>query len=126
MNIPFKLIILDEADMMTSEAQTALRRIMETKSKLCRFILICNYSNKIIPPIQSRCVTFKFKLVDEMDVIKHLSNICELEGVKYQEEAFELDQDEKMDKYQQVKGSIACTSMYGSFFRDQSNVPWLF
>mgnify|MGYP000866023692 CR=1 FL=1 len=87
MDIPFKLIILDEADMMTSEAQTALRRIMETKSKLCRFILICNYSNKIIPPIQSRCVTFKFKLVDEVDVIKHLSNICELEGVKYQEEA---------------------------------------
>ncbi len=88
--IPFKLIILDEADMMTSEAQTALRRIMEINSRVARFILICNYLTRIISPIQSRCAIFRFRGIPKEDVIKYLERICQNEGVKYEEGVLEL------------------------------------
>lgn len=88
--IPFKLVILDEADMMTSEAQTALRRIMEINSGVTRFILICNYLTRIISPIQSRCAIFRFRGIPREDVIKYLARICDEEGVKYTEDVLEL------------------------------------
>ncbi len=80
--IPFKIIILDEADEMTSDAQTALRRIIEDTAKVCRFILIANNISKIISPIQSRCATFKFTTIPEDDVIEHLKTICKKEKIK--------------------------------------------
>ena len=79
---PFKLIILDEADEMTNDAQTALRRIIEDTAKFCRFILIANNISKIIDPIQSRCATFKFTSIPEEDVIARLSEIAKKEKVK--------------------------------------------
>ena len=80
--IPFKIIILDEADEMTSDAQTALRRIIEDTAKVCRFILIANNVSKIIDPIQSRCATFKFTSVREEDIINRLEVIAKKEKVK--------------------------------------------
>jgi len=80
--IPFKIIILDEADEMTSDAQTALRRIIEDASKICRFILIANNVSKIIEPLQSRCASFKFTSVSGEDVITRLEEIAKTEKVK--------------------------------------------
>ncbi|HET7390568.1 MAG TPA: replication factor C small subunit [Nitrososphaeraceae archaeon] len=86
-DVSFRIIILDEADEMTSEAQTALRRIIEDSSKTTRFIIICNYLSQIIEPIQSRCVVFRFMRLAKEDVIGYLKMICEKEGVKYEEKA---------------------------------------
>jgi len=80
--IPFKIIILDEADEMTADAQTALRRIIEDTAKYCRFILIANNISKIIQPIQSRCAIFKFSTIPEKDVISHLKDIAKKEKIK--------------------------------------------
>ena len=76
-DIPFKILILDEADNMTAPAQQALRRTMEKYTKNCRMVLICNYSNKIIPPIQSRCVVFRFSSLNKDDIkerVKFIAN----------------------------------------------------
>ena len=81
-DVPFKIIILDEADEMTSDAQTALRRIIEDTAKICRFILIANNISKIIDPIQSRCAIFKFTSVPKEDVISRLAEIAKKEKVK--------------------------------------------
>ena len=84
---PYRIIILDEADEMTSEAQTALRRIIEDSSKTTRFIIICNYLSQIIEPIQSRCAVFHFTNLSNKDVIDHLQTICKHEKVKYEDVA---------------------------------------
>lgn len=83
----FRMIILDEADEMTSEAQTALRRIIEDSSKTTRFIIICNYLSQIIDPIQSRCVVFRFKRIPREEVEEYLKSLCREEGVRYEDKA---------------------------------------
>jgi len=80
--IPFKILILDEADNMTSDAQQALRRTMERFTETCRFILIANYSGKIIEPIQSRCAPFRFTFLSKEDQDAYLSRIVTQEKVK--------------------------------------------
>ncbi len=87
--IPFKIIILDEADNMTSDAQQALRRLMELYSTSTRFILIANYPSKIIDPIQSRCAFFRFQPLKKEDVVDRLRYIADVEGVDYDLEALE-------------------------------------
>ncbi|MFH1365718.1 MAG: replication factor C small subunit [archaeon] len=89
-NVPFKVIFLDEADALTPEAQQALRRTMENYSATCRFVLSCNYSSKIIDPIQSRCALFRFKLLEKKDVDKYLRRIAEKEKISISPEAMEI------------------------------------
>ncbi len=87
--IPFKILILDEADNMTGDAQQALRRTMERFTETCRFILICNYSGKIIEPIQSRCAPFRFSYLRREDHDGYLRSIIEKENIKLSNEGFD-------------------------------------
>lgn len=88
-NIPFKIVLLDEADNMTADAQQALRRLMEMYTATTRFILIANYPSKIIEPIQSRCAVFRFTPLPKEELIGRLKWICEKEKVEYEEDALE-------------------------------------
>ncbi len=87
--IPFKIIILDEADNMTADAQQALRRTMELFTATCRFILIANYPSKIIEPIQSRAAFFRFTPLSREDVVARLKWIADQEKVEYDVKALE-------------------------------------
>ncbi len=89
-NVSFKVIFLDEADALTPEAQQALRRTMENYSATCRFILSCNYSSKIIDPIQSRCAIFRFKLLEKKDIEKVINHIAQKENLTITPEAIEI------------------------------------
>jgi len=88
-DIPFKIVLLDEADNMTADAQQALRRLMELYSANTRFILAANYPSKIIDPIQSRCAFFRFTPLNKEDVVSRLKYIADNEKVKYVEDALE-------------------------------------
>ena len=78
----FQIIILDEADLLTNDAQSALRRIIEDNSSQTRFCIICNYVSKIIDPIVSRCAKFRFNALSEESQINHLNEIAKEENMK--------------------------------------------
>jgi len=86
-NAPFKIIYLDECDALTKEAQQALRRTMENFTKTCRFILSCNFSSKIIEPIQSRCAIFRFKPLKGEYIDDILKDIAKKEKIKLHDDA---------------------------------------
>ena len=87
--VSFKILIMDEADSLTSAAQHALRRTMEIYTRTCRFCLIGNYSENIIDPIQSRCSIFRFSPLDEKDMKTYIMNIVENEQVEIIEEGLD-------------------------------------
>jgi len=81
-DIPFKILILDEADNMTSDAQQALRRTMERYTETCRFIMCANYSGKIIEPIQSRCAPFRFSFLPREEHENYIKHIADCEAIQ--------------------------------------------
>lgn len=83
----FKILFLDEADALTTDAQAALRRTMESYAMTCRFILSCNYSSKIIDPIQSRCAIYRFRPLQKDAIATMVSRIAQTEGLTLTEEA---------------------------------------
>jgi replication factor C small subunit len=87
--VGFKIIFLDEADALTGDAQSALRRTMEKYAATCRFVLSCNYSSKIIEPIQSRCALFRFKRVKNDDVKAMLRRIAKEEKLEVSADGLE-------------------------------------
>jgi len=84
-NVPFKVVFLDECDALTPEAQQALRRTMERFSNVCRFILSCNYSSRLIEPIQSRTAVFRFRALKEDEALIYLKNVTEKEKITAEE-----------------------------------------
>ncbi len=89
-DVPFKMIFLDEADALTREAQQALRRTMEDYTNTVRFCLSCNYSSKILGPIQSRCAVFRFKPLPKKVISKLISKIAKKEKIKISKDALEF------------------------------------
>ncbi len=87
--VGFKILFLDEADNLTSEAQGSLRRMMERYSAACRFVLSCNYSSRIIDPIQSRCAVFRFRNFTPAQIDGQLRRIAEAEKVRVDPTAIE-------------------------------------
>lgn len=87
---PFKILILDEADAMTPDAQSALRKIMEETSNVTRFCLICNYVDKIIEPIISRCMQYRFIPIDNKNMISRLKFISKKENIDIDEHIYDL------------------------------------
>lgn len=85
--MPFRIVILDEADALTQEAQQALRRTMESFTEISRFVLICNWSSKIIEPIQSRCAVFRFRALGEDDIKSYIKKISDNEKLKIDDKA---------------------------------------
>ena len=97
--VSFKILIMDEADHLTSDAQHALRRTMEIYTKTCRFCLIGNYSENIIDPIQSRCSVFRFSPLEEPDLKKYIQIIADKENLDIVDEGLDAI-------YQSAKGDV--------------------
>ncbi len=112
-NVPFKILVLDEADNMTSDAQQALRRTMEKYTRTCRFILIGNYSSKIIEPIQSRCSIFRFPPLSQADVNKQLKNIAKKEKAILSEEGIKAILDSAEGDMRKSINILQAAAAYG-------------
>lgn len=113
-----KIVILDEADFLTNESQTALRNILESFSRNTRFILTCNYLQKIINPIQSRCILVKFDNIKKEDVLKRLEYICKNENIPYEIPALEKIIDQtgtdiraSINKIEQLKDGVLLSNI---------------
>lgn len=112
-NVPFKVILLDEADNMTADAQQALRRTMELYTESTRFILACNYLSKIIEPIQSRTALFRFYPLKKEDVVNRLLYIVKNEKVDYDQKALETIYDITLGDMRKSINILQAAAAYG-------------
>jgi replication factor C small subunit len=112
-DVPFKVVLLDEADNMTADAQQALRRTMELYTQTTRFVLACNYLSKIIEPIQSRTALFRFYPLKKEDVVNRLAYIAKNEGVEYDEKALETIYDITQGDMRKSINILQAASAYG-------------
>ena len=111
---PYKIIILDEADSMTKDAQSALRRTMEKSGRSTKFCLICNYVSRIIEPITSRCAKFRFKPLAREILMKRLELICEEEKVKVDDDGMEaIIQTSEGDLRKAITSLQSCARLKG-------------
>jgi replication factor C subunit 2/4 len=112
---PFKIIILDEADTMTKDAQGALRRTIETFSNVTRFCLVCNYVSRIIEPLASRCAKMRFVSLDTKSMQGRLNMIAKAENVTYKMEVYDKILDcSKGDMRRAVTLLQSCVNFYGA------------
>ena len=117
-----KVIILDECDYLTPNAQAALRNLMETFSKHCRFILTCNYVERIIDPIQSRCQSYKVVPPKRVDVARHLVHILKQESVEYELDDIRLVTDASYPDIRRVINSAQRQIVDGRLKIDTSSI----
>jgi DNA polymerase III delta prime subunit len=118
----YKIIILDECDYITPNAQAALRNLMETFSKHCRFILTCNFVERIIDPIQSRCQAFQVIPPNKNDVAKHLHNILTQESVDYDREDLAILVNSGYPDIRRVINSAQRQSVEGELTIDKQSI----
>jgi len=117
---PWKIIILDEADNMTSDSQFALRRIMEEYSKLTRFCIICNYHNKIIDPINSRCALFRFKPIKQNDIFNKLKDISQKENLIISDDFLnQIIKYSRGDLRKAINFLQKCQNQYGNILKQE-------
>ena len=117
-----KVIILDEFDYMTPNAQAILRNLMETFSKHCRFILTCNYVEKIIDPIQSRCQTFQIVPPSKKEVAIHISKILKLEQIRFEPQTIVPLIDSSYPDIRKIINTCQLSSVKGIVKLDTNNI----
>ena len=114
----FKIIFLDESDALTPEAQQALRRTIERYAGVCRFILSCNYSSRIIEPIQSRCAVFRLRGVSEKDAVQYISRITKGEGIQADQDAIKAIYEVSEGDLRKATNILQAASALGKVTRD--------
>jgi len=117
-----KVVILDEADFVTPQGQAALRNIMETFSKHSRFILTCNYVERIIDPIQSRCQTFQIIPPSKKEIAVHIKNILDSEGIEYNVEDIVLNVNSGYPDIRRIINSVQQQSINGKLTVDKRSM----
>lgn len=118
-DVPFKILVLDEADNMTNDAQQALRRTMERYTETCRFILACNYSSKIIEPIQSRCAPFRFTPLSDDEVSQRIRYIARQEKVEISEDGLAAIIEESEGDLRKACNTLQAAAGFGKRIDEQ-------
>lgn len=118
LGVDFKIIFLDESDALTPEAQQALRRTIERYAGVCRFILSCNYSSRIIEPLQSRCAVFRLRGLSEEDAAQYLSRITKEENIQADADSLKAIYEVSEGDLRKATNILQASSALGKVTRD--------